>query len=1150
MSDIIDKGIVQADQHYIWRIGGFMLLVAAGGALCSIIASFLSARIAAGFGKNTRSRMFNHVENFTLHEFDKTVLTMMLRMMVGAPMMMIGGIIMAVSEDAKLSLIFVVVIPLLVGAIFFIGMKGLPLFKAIQVKLDKLNLVLREHLTGIRVIRSFNRINHENWRFSEANKDLTDTAIKVNKVMAGLMPLMMIVMNFSMIGILYFGGIRIGDGDLKVGSLMAFIQYAMQIMFSLIMVSMMFVLIPRASASAIRINEVLDMEPEIKDPTTADLKTTATATQKDGRDGMHGFVEFENVSFSYPGAEQPALSGITFSARPGEITAIIGGTGSGKSTLLSMIPRFYDAIGGSIRVDGVDVREMTQEDLRSKIGYIPQKAVLFTGTINENIRYGKDDATEEEIIHAAKVAQAFDFVSAMKDGFNSEIAQGGSNVSGGQKQRLSIARALVRKPEVYLFDDSFSALDFKTDAKLRAALKGETTDSTVLIVAQRVSTVMDADRIIVLDDGEIVGMGTHLVRGGNSMSEQNKGMKPPGGRPGGGGFGGGPGGPGMRLPAEKAKDFKGTLRRLIRYLRPRQVQLIIVFIMAIASTVFSIFSPKVMGKATTKLFEGAYGKLMGVPGAEIDFGYINNILIILAGLYLLSSLFSYIQQYVMAGVAQKVVYDMREQINRKLERLPLKYFDSRTHGEILSRATNDVDNISTTLQQSLTQLITSIVTIIGVIIMMLTISPWLTLITIVTLPLSFVVIMLITKRSQTYFIGQQKSLGQLNGHVEEMYTGHRIVKAFGREKNSLNDFNKINDDLYNSGWRAQFISGIIMPLMMFIGNLGYVLVCVVGGIFVTKKAIDVGDIQAFIQYSRQFTMPITQTANIANIIQSTIASAERVFELLDEEEEVAEVSTTLAKRAADAEEGSVEFRHVKFGYKEDAILIEDMNIEVSPGQTIAIVGPTGAGKTTLINLLMRFYEISGGEIIIDGVNITNMKRSELRSKFGMVLQDTWLFNGTIRDNIAYGREGATEADVVRAAKAAHADHFIRTLPLGYNTILNEEASNISQGQKQLLTIARAILADPSILILDEATSSVDTRTEVQIQKAMKTLMNGRTSFVIAHRLSTIRDADLILVMNQGSVIEKGTHLELLEAGGFYADLYNSQFSGDDLPDVG
>lgn len=524
MSDIVDKGIVHMDKPYIWKIGGYMLLVAGVGALCSVVASYFSARIAAGFGKNTRARVFHHVENFTLNEFDKlgtaslitrttnditqvqVVLTMMLRMMIGAPMMMIGGIIMAVSEDAKLSLIFVIVIPVLVGAILLIGMKGLPLFKAIQVKLDKLNRVLREHLTGIRVIRSFNRIEHENRRFTEANRDLTETSIKVNKIMAGLMPLMMIVMNFSMIAILYYGGIRIGDNDLKVGSLMAFIQYAMQIMFSLIMVSMMFVLIPRASASALRINEVLDLQPEIKDP-----EAKATAGGKTGTDGeaLRGYIEFDNVVFSYPGAEQPALAGISFSARPGEVTAIIGGTGSGKSTLLSLIPRFYDVDSGAVRVDGVDVREMTQEELRVKIGYIPQKAVLFTGTISDNIRYGKEDATEEEIIHAAKVAQAYDFVTAMKDGFESEIAQGGGNVSGGQKQRLSIARALVRKPEVYLFDDSFSALDFKTDAKLRAALKTETTEATVLIVAQRVSTVMDADRIIVLDEGRISGMGTH-----------------------------------------------------------------------------------------------------------------------------------------------------------------------------------------------------------------------------------------------------------------------------------------------------------------------------------------------------------------------------------------------------------------------------------------------------------------------------------------------------------------------------------------------------------------------------------------------------------------------------------------------------------------
>ncbi|MEC0092418.1 ABC transporter ATP-binding protein [Paenibacillus macquariensis] len=611
------------------------------------------------------------------------------------------------------------------------------------------------------------------------------------------------------------------------------------------------------------------------------------------------------------------------------------------------------------------------------------------------------------------------------------------------------------------------------------------------------------------------------------------------------GRGHGPGGPGMVMPGEKAKNFKGSLKRLTQYLKPRKITLLFILLMAILSTLFSIVSPKILGKATTKLFEGIIAMSKGVPGAKIDFDYITQILLLLIGFYIISALFGYVQQYLMAGVAQKVVLDMRTQINSKLSRLPLKYFDSKTHGEILSRATNDVDNISTTLQQSLTQLITSVVTIVGVIVMMLTISPWLTLITIVTLPLSVLVVKGVASRSQKYFKGQQKSLGDLNGHVEEMYTGHKIVKAFGREEQSMKDFDEINDKLYHSGWKAQFLSGLIMPLMSFVSNIGYVLVCVVGGIFVTNGRISIGDVQAFIQYTRQFSMPIAQTANIANVIQSTIASAERVFELLDEEEEIPELQNA---KTIQYPQGAVQFEHVKFGYKEDAILIEDMNIDVSPGQTIAIVGPTGAGKTTLINLLMRFYELNDGAIKIDGVNIADMKRGDLRSKFGMVLQDTWLFNGTIRDNIAYGREGSTEEEIIKASKAAHADHFIRTLPDGYNTILNEEASNISQGQKQLLTIARAILANPSILILDEATSSVDTRTEIYIQKAMNGLMKGRTSFVIAHRLSTIRDADLILVMNQGSVIEKGNHEDLLKQGGFYADLYNSQFS-ESIEDV-
>ena len=591
---------------------------------------------------------------------------------------------------------------------------------------------------------------------------------------------------------------------------------------------------------------------------------------------------------------------------------------------------------------------------------------------------------------------------------------------------------------------------------------------------------------------------------------------------------------------EKVKDFKGTLLRLGKYLKPYRMSLLLVILVAVTSVIFTIISPKIMAKITDELFRPILEKVSGNTNpAPIDFNYIGRIISILIILYVLSSLFSYLQQYVMAGVAQKVVYSLRRDIDEKLARLPLKFFDSHTNGELLSRFTNDVDNISGTLQQSITQVITAITTIVGVLIMMLSISVTLTLISIIVIPLSGILMMLVVKRSQKYFIGQQKTLGQLNGHIEEMYTGHNVVKAFGHEKKSIAEFDEINERLYGVGWRAQFLSGLMMPIINFIGNLGYVFVAVVGGVLVTKGRISVGDIQAFIQYNRQFTQPISQVAQISNIIQSTVASAERVFDLLDEEEMIKEVENPINPKE---NRGAVEFEHVKFGYQDDRILINDMNIKAEPGQMVAIVGPTGAGKTTLVNLLLRFYEVNGGRILVDGVDITKMNRADLRSKFGMVLQDTWLFNGTIRDNIAYGKEHATEEEIINAAKAAHADHFIRVLPDGYDTILNEEVSNISQGQKQLLTIARALLANPEIMILDEATSSVDTRTELQIQNAMKTLMKGRTSFVIAHRLSTIREADVILVMKDGDVIETGNHETLMSQNGFYADLYNSQFS--------
>ena len=612
------------------------------------------------------------------------------------------------------------------------------------------------------------------------------------------------------------------------------------------------------------------------------------------------------------------------------------------------------------------------------------------------------------------------------------------------------------------------------------------------------------------------------------MSKERKGgMGGPMGR-----MGGGP------RAVEKAKDFKGTMKKLGVYLKPYSLSIAIVILFAIGSAAFSIVGPKILGKATTKIFEGLVQKISGVPDASIDFGYIGNIAMILVALYLVSSLFGIIQSFIMSGVAQKVSYNLRKQISEKMDTLPLNYFDTRTNGEVLSRITNDVDTVNQTLNQSLSQIITSVVTLIGVLIMMFSISWIMTLATFIILPVSMVLISLVVKKSQKYFKSQQEYLGHLNGQVEEVYGGHNIMKAFNREEASTKDFDELNNTLYKSAWKSQFLSGMMMPIMSFVGNLGYVLVSILGGWLTIKSVITVGDIQAFIQYVRSFNQPIAQMAQVANIMQSTAAAAERVFEFLDEEDEVKDPVNSVDPSEI---RGEVEFEDVHFGYNPDKIIINDFSVDVKPGQKVAIVGPTGAGKTTIVKLLMRFYDINSGSIKIDGHDIRDFKRADLRNLFGMVLQDTWLFNGTIMENLRYGRLYSTDAEVKEAAKAAHVDHFVKTLPDGYNMVLNEEASNISQGQKQLLTIARAFLKDPKLLILDEATSSVDTRTELLIQKAMEKLMEGRTSFIIAHRLSTIRDADLILVMKDGDIVEQGNHEELLEKGGFYSSLYNSQF---------
>lgn len=590
------------------------------------------------------------------------------------------------------------------------------------------------------------------------------------------------------------------------------------------------------------------------------------------------------------------------------------------------------------------------------------------------------------------------------------------------------------------------------------------------------------------------------------------------------------------MPGEKAKDFKASVGKLTSYVGKYKIAIVIVMIFAACSTVFGVIGPKILGRATTALSEGLVSKIRGT--GSIDFSYIGRVLLFVLGLYLVSALFSFVQGWIMTGVTQKVCYRLRKEISEKINRMPMQYFESRTHGEVLSRITNDIDTLGQGLNQSITTIITSVATLLGVLIMMLSISPIMTLIALVILPFSAFLVSFVVKRSQRYFKDQQEYLGHINGQVEEVYGGHLVIKAFNREKDTLEEFDQTNRILYESAWKSQFLSGMMHPIMMFVGNLGYAAVSLTGGLLAIRRIITIGDIQAFIQYVRNFTQPIQQIAQVINQVQSMAAASERVFEFLNEAEEDQVVEHPADVRAVT---GEVSFDHVHFGYNPDQIIIKDFSARVQPGQKIAIVGPTGAGKTTMVKLLMRFYDVNEGAICLDGHNVRDFNRRELRDAFGMVLQETWLFKGTIMENIRYGRLEATDEEVISAAKAAHADHFIKTLPGGYQMELNEDASNVSQGQKQLLTIARAILADNKILILDEATSSVDTRTEVTIQKAMDNLMRGRTSFVIAHRLSTIRDADIILVMKDGDIVEQGNHEELLAANGFYANLYNSQF---------
>ncbi len=1158
-ADIINNGVVTGDTAYILSTGAVMLGISLVVVVCAIVAVYWGSKTGMAFGRDVRSAIFRKVESFSQAELDRfgtaslitrntndvqqvqMVVLMGLNMMIIAPILAIGGVVMALRQDIPLAGILIVILPIMTVIVGSLMYRAMPLFQAVQRKVDRVNQVTREALSGIRVIRAFVRTEHEQERFDEANRDLTATSLQVNRLFALMIPSLMLVFNLSTVAILWFGSLRVASGEMPIGNLIAFLQYVMQILMAVMMAVFMFVMVPRAVVSSGRIQEVLRTHPSIGDP-VAPVKPPPGV----------GSLEFRDVTFGYPGAEDPVLRDITFRVEAGQTTAIVGSTGSGKSTLINLIPRFYDVSDGSLSLDGTDIRELLRDDLWTRIGLIPQKSFLFTGTIASNLRYGKADATDEELWAALRIAQAESFVRDLPEGLDASIAQGGTNLSGGQRQRLAIARALVKRPEIYVFDDSFSALDFKTDSLLRAALTREIADATVVIVAQRVGTIMGADRIVVArwrhDRRHRDARGTHgelrdvsrdrllaAQRGGGRVSGPIGHGSGAARRPPARGFGGGGPFGTAGLPPEKARDFRGTFGRLVNTLRPEVGRILIVVAFAIVSVACAVVGPKLLGNATNILFDG----VVVDPAAGVDMTALRDVLLVVAAVYILSSLFSWAQSYIMAGVSQRTVYRMRRDVDVKLSRLPLRYFDSHPRGDTLSRVTNDIDNIANSLQQTMTQLITAVCTIIGVLAMMLWISPLLAVISLLTVPLSIVVTVFVAKRSQVQFATQWARTGRLNGHVEEMHTGHSIVKAFGRQEEAIARFDEENEELFQASYKAQFLSGTIQPAMQFIANINYVLICVIGGIQVANGQMSLGDVQAFVQYSRQFTMPITQTASIANVIQSAVASAERVFELLDEAEEAPDAAVTPLRGPV---RGRVELEGVSFRYVADAPLIENLDLVVEPGHTIAIVGPTGAGKTTLVNLLMRFYEIDAGRITVDGIDSKAMSRDELRSTFGMVLQDTWLFNGTIRENIAYGREDATEEEIVAAAQAAHVDHFVRTLPDGYDTILDDDATSVSQGEKQLLTIARAFLADRRILILDEATSSVDTRTEVLIQRAMAKLMLGRTSFVIAHRLSTIRDADMILVMDHGSIVEQGTHDALIARRGFYFDLYDSQFA--------
>ena len=1131
MADIVNVGIAAHDFHYILVRCGILLLLAIVGLTCSLTAQYFSAKAAVGYSTGLRHALFEHIQTLSFSEMDtmgtSTLITRMtsdvnqvqsglnlfLRLFLRSPFVVIGAMIMAFTVNFRAALIFVVAIPLLSIVVFGVMVITRPLYKSVQTRLDRVLGLTRENLTGVRVVRAFDKERSEVDRFEDANELLTQMQLHVGHISALMNPLTYVIINLAIVALLYVGSIEINIGGMASGDVIALVNYMNQILVELVKLANLIVQVSKALACAGRVQAVLDTKPGMEFP--AELTGNVPA-EKAG-----DAVRFDHVSLTYKGAGAPSLSDINFTAKRGQTIGVIGGTGSGKSSLISLIPRFYDATEGSVEIMGRPVRQYPRADLRGKVAVVMQKAQLFGGTIRSNLLWGSQNASDADLWAALETAQAAEFVKAKPLGLDEPVEQGGRNLSGGQKQRLTIARALVGKPDILILDDSASALDYATDAALRKALAALPGDLTVFIVSQRAASLQHADQIIVLDDGRMVGLGRHaellescpvykeiyesqFKKGDAQMSAKAKSKLTP-------------------------EQQKATMTRVLQKIKPYGFFVVCSLIVAAVSVAAQLYIPILCGSAIDMML----GK------GAVDHAGVLRIIYEIIVVAVVAAFAQWLLSVCNNRITFAVSRDLRNAAMRKIQTLSLSYLDSHPSGDIVSRMVADVDTFADGLLMGFTQLFSGVLTILGTLLFMLQQNVPITLVVVCITPLSLVVASFLAKRSYKYFQSQSTVRGEQTALVNEMIEGQKVVQAFGHEAQSLEAFDEVNGRLQNVSLKAIFFSSMTNPATRFVNNIVYAGVGLVGAIYAVAGGITIGQLSIFLNYANQYTKPFNEISGVVTELQNALACAARVFELLDAEDQTPEAENA-AKLVPD---GHVQIEDVSFRYLPDRPLIEGLSLDIKPGQRIAIVGPTGCGKTTLINLLMRFYDVNGGSIKVSGTDIRDVTRASLRGSYGMVLQDTWLRAGTVRENIAYGKPDAPLDEVVAAAKAAHADSFIRRLPEGYDTVIAEDGGNISQGQKQLLCIARVMLCLPPMLILDEATSSIDTRTEVRIQAAFARMMQGRTSFIVAHRLSTIREADVILVMKDGRIVEQGDHDTLLAQGGFYAKLYNSQFEG-------